>query len=320
MNNPSSNAFRNIAAAILMVAGCGVSMGSTVVFSNLVAETAGSASRLVDSHGAPLAAGSWIRLGTFGNLGTAEIAALAQQGPAVLLAAFIPFGGESSIGIGANSAPGRIEFAESAPLTSPLPGLQAVLLNGPSPGTATEVLIASLPGIAPPDDASGLIGYLAVHLEDTSLIVGTQTAGEFATVALVTAGFESWMTDHTSSGLSPEKLLPNADADGDGAANLLEYGLGTLPGDAASHPVVESTPENGILRIRFLSRIDDPNLALFLQTSGNLLEGSWVAATTTPEAVPSPSYPAPAGFEWLQQDLPMSGDRLFTRLRATLDR
>jgi hypothetical protein len=317
MNSPAINAFRNFAAIILMAAGCGVSMGSTVVFSNLVDDTAGNASRLVDSHGSPLAAGSWIRLGTFGNLGAAEIAALAHQGPSVLLAAFTPFGGESSVGTGANSASGRIEFAASAPLTSPRPGLHAVILNGPSPASATELLIASLPGIAPPDDASGLVGYLAVHLEDAPLIVGTHTAGELATVAQGTR-FESWMTDHTSSGLSPDILLPNADADGDGAANLLEYGLGTLPGDAASHPVMESFRENGMLRIRFLSRSDDPDLALSLQTSGNLLEDSWIPATTTPVAVPSPPYPAPAGFAWLQQDLPMSEDRLFARLRATL--
>lgn len=318
MNCPAIKALRNIVAAILMAAGGGVLMGSTVVFSNLVPDAAGNASRLVDSHGTPLAAGCWIRLGTFGNLGAADIAALAQQGPAVLLAAFTPFGGESSIGTGMNSVPGRIEFAASAPLTSPLPGLYAVILNGPSPGTAKELLVASIPGIAPPDDASGLVGYLAVHVEDALLIVGTQTAGELATVAQVTR-FESWIKEHTSSGLSPEKLLPNADADGDGAANLLEYSLGALPGDAASQPVMESIRENGVLRIRFLGRSDDPGLALTMQTSGTMEEGSWAPANTTLAAVPSPPYPAPAGFVWLQQDLPMSEDRLFVRLRATLD-
>jgi hypothetical protein len=318
MNSRASKTFWKFTAAILMAATCGVSLGSTVVFSNLVPIAARNDSRLVDSHGTPLAAGSWIKIGTFGTLGPAEIAALAGQGPAVLLSAFTPFGDGSSIGSGANSAPGRIEFAASAPLASPLPGLHVVFLNSPSPVAATELLVASLPGIAPPDDSSGLLGYLAVHLEDATLVAGTRTANELATVAQVTR-FESWITEQTSSGLSPDKLLPNSDADDDGSENLLEYALGTLPENASSLPAMETIRENGILRIRFLSRMDDPDLSLSVQTSGSMTEGSWNPAATNPVAVPSPPYPAPVGFSWLQQDLPLSGGRLFIRLRAILN-
>lgn len=317
MNSEFFRSIRRFAALAVVVAGCSFSSATTVVFSNLVPTAAGNASRLVDSKGAPLGIGSWVGLGYFGTLSPAEIAALAQEGKDALLAAFTPYGAASTIGTGTAAAAGRIEFAGNATLSQPQGGLHVVIFNAATPAAATEMLVAALPGIVPADDASGLIGYMAVHLEDATLLVGTQDANGIATASLP-GGFDVWMADQNQSGLSSAELLPEADADHDGVPNLVEYALGSLACDPASHANVDPVVENGIFRLRFLGRNDDPDLKIQVESTSDPGSSSWMISTEPiVEMLPSPS-PAPSGHVWLQVDLPASGNRKFARVRVSL--
>lgn len=309
---------RSLIATVLLAAVTCVSSATTVVFSNLVPENAGNAARLTDSHGTPLAVGCWIQLGYFGTLSPAEITALAQQGNQALLSAFTPSGNSSSIGTGADSLAGRVEFAAHAPLSQSRSGLHAVVFNAATTSAATEVLVVALPGTVPADDNSGLIGFLSVHLENASLVVGTASDGALSTKQ-VASGFDAWMAEQDLTGLTTEQLLPGADADLDGIPNLVEYALGSLAGDASSRAATDFARGNGMIRLRFLVRNDDANLVFVVETSNQLTSGDWTVSPQPLLAMPSPPSPAPTGYEWHEIEIPVSDTRHFARVRVTLN-
>ena len=288
---------------------------STVVVSNVASAGGADASCLLDAAGNPLAAGSWVRLGYFNTLNEAEIAALALQGTTELLTAFIPFGAPSAVGTGVSGTAGRIEFASDAPLSAPLPGLYAVVFNASSPGQASEVMVLSLPGTVPADDPSGLVGYLALQLENAGLVAGRTSATGFSTVPFL-AGFQKWMAARMNADTPPEQLLPGADADGDGIANLVEYALGSAADDAGSRSGPEINRNSNSLRIQFLCRQDDPLLSVIVQTSSSLEAGDWETAVGSPVEIASPPSPAPTGFVWMEQDVPSGDGTLFVRIRV----
>jgi hypothetical protein len=308
---------QHIAAFVVMAVGCAFSPATTVVFSNLVADNAGNAQRLTDSHGTPLPAGSWVQLGSFGALNAAEISALALQDKQALLEAFTPFGAASSVGIGTASMTGRVEFAGRVALTEPVGGLHFIVFNAPSPFAANEVLVAALPGVAPQDDASGLDSYLAFHLQDSTLIVGVSNANGLATVE-INGSYETWIVAQSIAGATEEDLHPTADADHDGCSNLVEYALGSQPGDASSRAGTRIVGDDGVIRIQFLCRFDDPNLDLDVETSPDMAADSWVISTSPAIDVTSPPFPAPPGFRWKEVETPASEESGFIRLRASL--
>lgn len=300
----------------LLFATTTVSHGTTVVFSNLVPEAEGGSHLLKDSAGSPLAVGSWIGLGRFGSMDSTAIAALAQQGNSALMAAFVPFGAPSAIGTGSANAEGRVEFAGNVANTDPLGGIHVVAFNGASPETATEVLIVSLPGLVPPDDPSGLIGYLAMHLESATLVFGGSQGGGFSTAAFQ-GGFDSWMEGLGLGNLPGDLSLPGSDADHDGIANLVEYALGSHAGQAGSLATTALVEENGVFRIRFLCRNDDPALSVIVETSADLDLGSWSPVPQPPSVMPVPPSPAPPGYDWLEAEIPTVGNKRFARVRVS---
>lgn len=308
----------NLVAVIALAAGCISAHATTVVFSNLVADNGGSSYRLSDSKGSPLAAGCWIRLGSFGNLSTVEISELALQGHEPLLAAFAPIGAASSIGIGSSSIAGRIEFSGSIPLSQPLAGLHVVVFNASSPAAATEVLIATLPGTVPADDQSGLQGYLAVHLEHATPVVGAAGVDGLST-AVVVSGFEAWMVGQNVGDIPPDQLLPGADADHDGVSNLMEYALGTSAGDPGSRANAGLVDDGNDIRLRFLGRNDDGDLSITAETTKMLDADTWTEFAGPLIEMDLPPSPSPAGYSWYEIVIPKSGSRLFARVRVVLE-
>jgi hypothetical protein len=313
-----STSFRSLAAASLIAAVCSITSASTLVCSNLVANNAGNVNRLTDSHGVPLAAGCRVQLGTFGNLSPAGISDLAHQGHQPLLAAFSPIGAASSIGSGSSSIAGRMEFSGSVPLSQPLSGLHVVVFNAPTPAAASEVLIAALPGTVPADDQSGLQGYLAVHLENATLVVGTAGVDGLST-AVVVSGFEAWMVGQNVSDIPPDQLLPGADADHDGVSNLVEYALGSLAVDPGSRANAGLVDDGDAIRLRFLGRNDDGDLSIAAETATLLDASAWSGFAGPLVEMVSPPSPAPAGYSWYEIVIPKSGSRLFARVRIVLD-
>lgn len=305
------------ASAVLHLATATVLRGTTVVVSNLVTEVEGSSHLLKNSAGSPLPVGSWIGLGRFGSLDAAAIAALAQQGKDALMEAFVPFGPPSAIGVGSTDVAGRVEFEGSAASDEPLGGFHVVVFNAASPAAATEALIVSLPGLVPPDDPSGLTGYLAVHMENATIVVGESQGGGFSTVS-IGGGFDSWMEGLDLGNLSEELLLQGADADQDGIPNLVEYALGSHAGQSGSRATTALVGDNGAFRIRFLCRNDDPALRVTVETCADLDDESWVPLPQPPSVMPVPPSPAPEGYDWLEAGIPGEGTRRFVRVRVSM--
>lgn len=310
--------FRRPATILLIAVGCTIANASTVVFSNLVADNGGGMNRLSDSEGLPLAAGCWIQLGSFGGLNPAEIQALVQQGKQSLLAAFSPIGAASTMGSGAASMAGRIEFAGSTPLSQRLTGLHVVVFNAATPSAATEVLVAALPGSVPADDPSGLPGYIAVHLDAATPVVGAAGAGGLST-AVVVGKFDAWMSGQNDGAVSANLLLPGADADQDGQPNLIEYALGSQAGDGASRADTELVEETDVIRLRFLGRNDDTNLSLVVETCAHPDLNHWSQSSSLVSEMESPPSTAPVGYTWYETFIPKSGARMFARVRVVLN-
>jgi hypothetical protein len=67
-----------------------------------------------------------------------------------------------------------------------------------------------------------------------------------------------------------------ADYDGDGLANLYEYGTGGNPTNAMDHGIeLEFTYVDGVLRYIHVQRTSDTNLAYYLETTSDLVTGTW---------------------------------------------
>jgi hypothetical protein len=287
---------------------------SNVVVSNL-SQTAGGNAALQDSQGMPLAAGSFVQAGSFSGKTAAELAALANDGAVALMAEFTPFGTAVTVGTGSGGTAGTIEFTASAPISAEIPeSLHVVVFNASNPAEATECLILGI-GEAPLDDPSGLPGYLAVHLRETTLVFGTRTASGFATRGeAVTGGFETWIATQTGSGTN---LLPDEDADSDGVANLVEYAFGSAAGEGSSRASLEIVKLGEAFAAEYLRRNDDPALVMFCETGTNPSSGTWLPLESPVVALAEDPRPVPAGYERVRQSLPGVPDRLFARLRVS---
>lgn len=295
----------------MILAAASACYAGTAVFSNLVDNSEGNSCAFTNSAGTPLAVGSWVRLGTFNNLTPTAVANLATQGKSVLLAAFQPLGEPTPMGAGAGDDVGRVEFAVDYSTPAPSGPLHLVVFNAPSPEAATEVLIAKFAVSLPADDTSGLLGYMAVHLSESTPVIGG-IGGVFATVPLIGSTFTSWMSAMGAGG------LPEADADQDGNSNLLEYALGSHPSQNSSRAATEMLRVNDTLRFRFLCRNDDFRLNARVETSSDLDAASWIPLEKPPTVLLDPPSPAPAGYIWLEAEIPATEARCFARVRVVL--
>lgn len=114
--------------------------------------------------------------------------------------------------------------------------------------------------------------YAAVFFENTFLTVGQggdiRQSGEFSAATL--SGFAAWIA--TQTGLSGPAATWDADPDGDGKENLLEYAFGTNPATGAEIP---SPPELQIgsgpsIRFSIVHRSGDSALSVTPLTAANL--------------------------------------------------
>lgn len=307
---------RSLLLAILLSGGIALAPAATLVLSNRETPGAPSTALLVDSRGQRLPVGAWIQAGTFPGRSPAEITDLCAGGASAVLAALVPFGDSSSVGTGAAGSAGTIEFAASAPLATGLTEIYGVLLNAAPAEDASEMLVVKLANEVPADDACGLEGYLAVHLRDAEPVFGATVSGGLATATWLT-GFAAWIASRLPSGSAAANRIADADPDGDGLANLVEYALGSDAGDRNSCSGAALILTGDAPVIRSLRRNDDAQLEYAVETSDSLAPESWIPVTSSPAAVTGPPD-APLGYHWIDQILPATiRSGLFVRLRIT---
>lgn len=89
--------------------------------------------------------------------------------------------------------------------------------------------------------------------------------------------FATWIA---ASGLPGGQQSPDADPDGDGKNNLLEYALGSSPSSADSQSPFQLTYDQGFAVMQYAIRNDRPGLVLRIERSDNLAAGSWTPVSS----------------------------------------
>lgn len=313
----SMNLLASAAFGIGILLGCSSIVGAAqVVVSNLQAP--GDSSTIIrNSSGDPLANGCLARVLRFPGKSPAEIAALASAGLESLVAEAQAFGEPSSIGA-QTAEPGRLEFQSGLPLVQAQDGLHLLVLNSPDIATATEFLLLHLPLLLPPDEWAGPDACQSVHLADAEVVFGAEgTTGFMTAAAGIVSPFDAWVAAQLGEGASASDMLADADPDRDGRTNLLEYAMGTPPGDGAfRESLTLRQAGDGTIFVRYLRRNDDPAVVCRAEFQANLGgEENWTALQSPVLSPSQMPYPAPAGCEWVEQALP-AGQRGFARLKA----
>ena len=294
--------------AYLMAAGT-LSAG-TVVISSLPDESHPLAP-LTTLSGMPLTIGATIRIGAFPGMADDEVLDTAAAGGlAALLEDFVPFGDSHTIGDGAEEQPGRFEIA-----------VKQVLRDGPLVGEAVtiviqqddEFMVARFAGQAfeaVPD--TGIEGLLSLHLADAAVIVGNRYGSDRIAVsgAPDSGSFESWIASFATI-TDPALRLPDADADGDGRSNFLEYATGGDPASPTDPPPCQIVAgEAGTAWIHFSRAPGIGSITHRLETSPDLVS-PW-------QEIAGGAEPVPGSTLWMRVPAP-AGERQFFRLDVRSD-
>lgn len=209
-------------------------------------------------------------------------------------------------GLLAAAGDGRVDLSWNA-----VPGAAGyALFRSTTAGTGRQIIATNLASTAYADTGvvNGITYYYVVSALDAAG-PGPASNESSATPVHPLSPIEVWRVTHFGAPEALEDGADLADPDGDGAANLLEYALGsdpTSPGPKACQP----SRADGVLKLTF-TRVDDPSLAYTVQGSidlavwTDLWTSSGAANTSGPVTVSDPS--ALAGFT-----------RRFLRLRVSI--
>ena len=288
--------------SLCLAAACGPLLAGTVVVTTLPDETH-PLDPLTTLAGVPLATGTSVKVGAFSGMSDDEILdASASGGLTAVSAAFVLFGDACSIGEGAAGAPGSFEIAVKQPLSgAPWVGEEVSLLIEASGG---QFLVARFKGQAfQADSDTGLESLLSLHLADATVVVGNRY-GESrmaASTAPAYGSFDSWMATFPAI-TDPDLRLPEADADGDGRSNFLEYATGGNPASPADHaPCQLVADDEGDLWVRFSRATGIGKVRHRVETSPDLVT-AWQDLTGTPE--PDPDPPVGGSADWMRVRVP----------------
>jgi hypothetical protein len=294
----------------------------TVVITSLP-DAAHPLAPLTAVNGVALAAGSEVRVGAFPGMTDDEVLnAAASGGLAQVVLSFAGFGTPQAIGDGVGGAAGSFEISlrQAMPAGSPLVGEEVSLIVQNAGGQ--EFFVARFKGIrfaADPD--TGLEQLLPLHLADAKILTGTRYGRtRLATSSAPASGsFGTWI-DGFSSITDPLLKRTDADADGDGRSNFLEYVTGTSPVSAAEDQPCQLVKDGADFWVRFSRAAGLGSAQPVVEMSGDFIS-EWEKLEGAVE--PDPSPPGVGGLEWLRIRVPAGpgGQPLpkqFFRLRSGL--
>jgi hypothetical protein len=229
-------------------------------------------------------------------------------GLAQVSTAFSPFGATASIGQGVAGAAGGFEISIRDTGSASLDGEVISLLLQTQSG---EFLIARFHGsLFQAQTDTGLEPFHSLHLADADLITGNRMgAFKFSTSpAPVVGSFTAWLAGFPSI-TDPALKLHEADADGDGRSNYLEYATGGDPSSAGDPPACEILPDGaGGMWVRF-RRVPGLGTVRYTPQFSLDLQSPWLETDQTLQ-------PDPGNAEILRLQLtpPMAPARFFRLL------
>lgn len=256
-------------------------------------------------NGVPLSEDAEIRVGAFPGLSADALLDLAASGGyGGVSAALVSFGEACSIGDGAAGDAGIFEISvrqEIPSEESPLVGeeISIVIKQG------AEFMVARFPGVTfDADPETGLEPVKSLHLADSKLIVGNRYgASKLATAPASTSGsFGTWIAGF--SGITDPALRGrDADADGDGRSNFLEYASGGDPSDPSDLAPCQITMDaEGSLWIRF-SRAPGIGVADCVIEASASMATDWSKWDGAIE--PDPEPPVSGSGNWMRSPVPV---------------
>jgi len=207
---------------------------------------------LTSLGGIPLNQTAQVRIGAFPDMSDDEILDLTSLGglPAVSQS-FSPFGASASIGQGVDGAVGSFEISIRDIGAASLDGEVISMLLQTQNG---EFLIARFTDrLFQPQTATGLEPLQSLHLANAKLITGNRVGpSKLSTApAPVVGSYTTWLAGFPSI-TNPALKLPQADADGDGRSNFLEYATGGNPTASGDAPACDILPDGtGGMWVRF---------------------------------------------------------------------
>ena len=233
----------------------------------------------------------------------------AAGGLPAVSAAFSSFGASAAIGQGVNGAAGGFEISIRNTAAAALDGQVISLLVQTQSG---EFLIARFHGSHfQTQTATGLEPLHSLHLADAKLITGSRVGSFqfFTSPAPPVGSFTTWLAGFPSI-MNPALKSPDADADGDGRSNFMEYATGGDPGFAGDPPACEVIPDGtGGMWVRF-RRVPGLGVVKYTLQFSSDPQGPW--SETAQSVVPDPSN---ANILRLQLTPPMA-PACFFRLRV----
>ncbi|MDZ8118619.1 PKD domain-containing protein [Pontiella agarivorans] len=119
----------------------------------------------------------------------------------------------------------------------------------------------------------------AVYFNGTFITVGDNgSVWQSDPVGGSAKGYAGWQLEN-GEGLGFNRD-PMDDADFDGELNLVEYALGSAPGDAESRPSVRSDVNTGYFQVNYLRTGKRDDIAYTVEHASNLISNDWNAAAT----------------------------------------